>query len=221
MGRVGRPSKSGKRRRNGKRICAAPFDHGSDQVQRRRGRFARFQGGKAGQQVYDPIGRAWAVGLLENARIDPAVLRDAGREYAIRYWAFYPGAAEVSNYRNEVRCGRLGELDDDPNGERFLKLDAWLKHAGRACYDSVQSLCLDFYWFPDDDPAWLGRLIEARLAGAAGQGDAPGDAAKMQAALEGLLALAEGRKARKRGKAGVYTSAPTRKRCLSYSAARG
>src|SRR4051812_44235916 len=168
MGRSGRPSKSGRRRlKNGRRADIEPFDHGAAHVQRLRDRFARCQDGKATQQLFDPIGRAWAVGLLENARIDPAVLRDAGRDYAMRYWAYYPCAGGVSNYEAEARRGRgAGAAGEDPGGERFLSLDARLKDAGRRAYEAAQSLCLDFYWFPDDNPAWLDRLIEARLAAA-------------------------------------------------------
>jgi len=197
MGRAGRPTRSGRRRRGGKRISAMPYDPGNLHVQRTRARFARCQGGKASQQVFDPIGRAWAVGLLENARIDPAVLRDAGRDYALLYWAYYPNAAGVADYQLDSRRGR-GDAggDEDPLGERFKGLDARLKDAGRASYDAAQSLCLDFHFFPDDNPAWLGRLIDARLAAAQGGAARPAaaaDAATMRAALEGLLALAEGR----------------------------
>jgi hypothetical protein len=200
MGRAGRPSKSGRRTKGGKRIAAAPFDHGAEHVQRLRARFAGFQDGKAGQQLLDPVGRAWAVGLLENARLDPAVLRDAGRDYAAAYWSYYPGVAGVSNYENEDRRGRgLGRADgEDPGGERFKALDLRLRDAGRACCDAVHSLCLDPYWFPDDNPAWLDRLITARLvaagAAAAGRPGTAGDAAILRAALDGLLALAEGRR---------------------------
>ena len=200
MGRAGRPSKPGKRTKSGKRITTAPFDHGADHVRRLRERFARFQDGKAGEQVFDPIGRAWAVGLLENDRIDPAVLRDAGRDYAARYWGYYPSAGGVSNYEQEDRRGKGAGWDgrEDPAGERFRALDARLKNAGRQAYEAAQSLCLDFYWFPDDNPAWLDRLINARLiaagTAAAGQLAGPADAARIGAALAGLLALAEGAK---------------------------
>jgi hypothetical protein len=198
MGRAGRPSKSGRRSRSGKRISATPFDHGAVHVRRLRERFVRFQDGKASQQLFDPLGRAWAVGLLENDRIDPAVLRDAGRDYAARYWGYYPCAGGVSNYLDEDRRGRGAALagGEDPGGERFRMLDARLKNAGRTAYDAAQSLCLEFYWFPDDNPAWLDRLINARLiaagAPAEGQLGTTGDAAILRAALEGLLALAEG-----------------------------
>jgi hypothetical protein len=194
MGRAGRPSKSGRRRsKSGRRTEAVLFDHGAEHVQRLRARFAAFQDGKAAQQVHDPIGRAWAVGLLENARIDPAVLRDAGRDYAARYWGYYPSAVGVANYLDEDRRGEFWAGGEDPNGEIFQIRDAQLKNAGRTSYEAVHSLCLDFYWFPDDNPGWLDRLIEARLGGA-GQGDGEADAARMRAAVEGLLALAEGMK---------------------------
>lgn len=198
MGRVGRPNKSGRRRlKSGRRVDVEPFDHGAAHVQRLRDRFSRFQDGKATQQLFDPIGRAWAVGLLENDRIDPAVLRDAGREYAGRYWAYYPSTVGVANYLDVDRRGRpaRSEEGEDPGGERFQHMDARLRNAGRVSSDAVHSLCLDFYWFPDDNPAWLDRLIEARLGGeqgvAVGQGGAAGDATRMRAAVEGLLALAE------------------------------
>lgn len=202
MGRAGRPSKSGRRLKSGRRADIAPFDRGAAHIQRLRGRFAAFQDGKAGQQVFDPIGRAWAVGLLENERIDPAVLRDAGRNYAARYWHYYPRPAGVSNYLDEDRGDGSWAGGEDPDGERFRMLDARLKDAGRNAYEAAQSLCLDFYWFPDDNPAWLDRLIAARLAAAQGAGAGspvvPADAALMRAALEGLLALAEGMRPTKR-----------------------
>src|SRR3954468_8595249 len=196
MGRAGRPSKSGRRRlKNGRRADIEPFDHGAAHIQRLRDRFARCQEGKATQQLFDPIGRAWAVGLLENARIDPAVLRDAGRDYAARYWNYYPAAVGVANYLDEDRRAEVWGGGEDPGGEWFQRLDALLKNAGRVAYEAVHSLCLDFYWFPDDSPAWLDRLIGARLAvadGAAGQGDCMAELATMRGAVEGLLALARG-----------------------------
>jgi hypothetical protein len=189
----GRPSKPGKRHKCGKRIRATPFDHGADHVARARSRFARFQDGKAAGQVFDPIGRAWAVGLLENARVDPAALRDAGRDYAGRYWSYYPGAAGISNYEAVDRRGRGLAGGMDVAGDRFRAMDRALKDAGRLAYDAVQRLVVDTHWLPDDDPDWLGRLIRSRM----GEGDGaptPEDAALLGRAIEGLLALASGRR---------------------------
>jgi hypothetical protein len=189
----GRPRKPGKRHKCGKRIAATPFDHGADHVVRARARFARFQDGKAAGQVFDPIGRAWAVGLLENERIDPAALRDAGRDYAGRYWSYYPGAAGISNYEAEDRRGTHLGAAVDVAGDRFRAMDRALKDAGRLAYDAVQKLVVDGHWLPDEDPAWLGRLIRARMGEAEAQ-PSPGDVALMARAVEGLLTLADGRR---------------------------
>jgi hypothetical protein len=151
-----------------------------------------FQDGKAEQQVFDPIGRAWAVGLLENEHVDPAALRDAGRNYAARYWGYYPEVAGVSNYQGEDRRGSSGG-DADPRGELFQRLDALLECAGRSAYSAAQSLCLDQHWFPDDDPVWLARLINEKLLRArmpvAGMLPVAADRRIMEHALQGLLAI--------------------------------
>jgi hypothetical protein len=106
----------------------------------------------------------------------------------------------VSNYQAEDRRGRVLGEGEDPAGERFRKLEARLKDAGRVSYEAAQSLCLDFYWFPDDNPAWLDRLINGRLVAAkvaaTGQLGTAADEARLRAAVAGLLALAEGGKGR-------------------------
>jgi len=189
MASRGRPRLSGERRKNGRRVITPVYDRGSDHVQALRNRFAKFCDGKASQQVYDPIGRAWAVGLLENDRVDPAVLRDAGRRYAQAYWRHYPAPQGVANYEREIRRGNGFD-----GGEKFTSLDRQLEDAGRASYSAVQSLTCDQHWFPDANPAWLDRLINDRLAKAGatvhGQLSVSGDARQLSNALAGLLALA-------------------------------
>lgn len=196
---MGNKSKAGRKRKIGDRFPGGKlkplFVAGSERVTLNRARFARFHDGKAEQQVFDPIGRAWAVGLLENEHVDPAALRDAGRNYAARYWGYYPEVAGVSNYQGEDRRGSSGE-GDDPRGEQFQRLDALLETAGRAAYSAAQSLCLDHHWFPDEDPIWLGRLINEKLLRArqpvAGQLPFSADRGIMEQALEGLLAITGG-----------------------------
>jgi hypothetical protein len=181
-------------------VPAIAYDHGSDHVQLIRARFRKFHDGKCDQQVFDPIGRAWAVGLLENDRVDPAALRDAGRNYAAAYWGYYPSVAGVAGYGGKDRAGsggdRHSEIRPDPRGVRFETLDGQLGDTGRRSYAAAQSLCLDHYWFPDNNPAWLDRLINDRLVAArvpvGGELSRCGDAEYMAAALDGLLALAEG-----------------------------
>jgi hypothetical protein len=190
MKRSGRKRKAGDRFPGGK--LRALFDRGTERVTENRARFTRFHDGKAEQQVFDPIGRAWAVGLLENDLVDPAALRDAGRNYASRYWGYYPSVVGVANYESDNRRGHSGG-GADPCGEQFQRLDAMLRSAGRNAYDAAQSLCLDFYWFPDDDPLWLGRLINEKMLRArlpvVGFLPRRGDHAMIDLAVEGLLAI--------------------------------
>lgn len=191
----GRPRLTGPRAKNGRRILSrTPPDYGADHVQLLRARFARFQDGKAAQQVYDPIGRAWAVGLLENPHIDPAVLRDAGRNYALRYWGHYPSAPGVANYEQDIRKGPTCVDGEDPTGERFGVMDRLLTDAGRAARNVVQEMVVDNHWFPDANPAWLERLINDRLVAhrqsVVGQLGLRDDLRKLKLAIEGLMALA-------------------------------
>lgn len=204
----GRPSKPGKRHKCGKRISATPYDHGADHVAIARSRFARFHDGKATQQVYDPIGRAWAVGLLENHRFDPAVLRDAGREYAAAFFGHYPTNSGVANYEGEDRrqdagiiepIVRLGvEVPRDGRGQWFRRIDSMLDDAGFPAAYAAKSLCCDCYATPDANPPWLERLINDRLAKAGvavfGQLSVGGDMEMARQAIEGLIALCEGTK---------------------------
>lgn len=170
------------------------FDRGSDRTIAARERFAAFHAGKADQQLFDPIGRAWCVGLLDNERVDPAVLRDAGRAYGAGYWAYFvetqPGVSAYEGPRSRTSAPRASR--SDPQGETFKRMDRKLKDAGRSAYDAAQSLCVDPYLFPDDDPAWLARLIEARLRRGIGEAAKPSDAdrRRMAEAVLGLLALA-------------------------------
>ena len=197
----GRSRKTGTRHKCGK--LATGHDYGNDRAQAHRVLFAIFQGGKADQQVHDPIGRAWAVGLLDGNDVDGAAIRDAGREYAARYWTHYPNPERVANYEGEDRRGEPGGsyLDPDPRGERFMALDDALLSAGRPAYDAMRSMCLDHYHFPDEHPAWLDRLINERRVKAglavAGYLPKPGDTECLRLAVTALLAIVAGTKKRR------------------------
>lgn len=197
---MARPKKAGRRTKAGRRI--APHDYGNDKVQARVAAYARFQDGKANQQVHDAIGRAWAAGLLDGYGVDGAAIRDAGRNYAERYWGYYPSAAGVANYEGESRKGSGWGDDQDPRGERFQALDTALRDAGRQAYDAMQSLTVDGHWFPDENPAWLDRLINSQRVD---MGLPPlgysvlatdSDRQKMRLAVSALLAIVEGKERR-------------------------
>ena len=190
--------KSGPRTKSGRlKNRATPFDYGNVRVELRSARFARFQDGKAGQQVHDAIGRVWAVGLLENDRVDPAALRDIGREYACRYWGYYGTSVGVANYEQDCRRGSgLADGQADPAGERFEAMDERLNDAGKAARDAVHALCVDYHFFPDDEPDWASALVNDKFAAkslsVAGALSTERDRRLIAHAIAGLLALCEG-----------------------------
>ena len=194
----GRPRKSGARHPCGK--LRAVRDQGSERTQAVRLRFRHFQGGKGDQYAGTPLGRAWLVGLLDGYDVDAAAIRDAGLAYAERYWAYWPAPGGVSNYEAEDRRAAPFAGGLDIAGDRFQALDATIKSAGRASYDAVHSLVVDPHWFPEENPAWLDRLIDSRLAatGRTEAGPLPraGDAERLKLAVDGLLTLVRGTRRR-------------------------
>jgi hypothetical protein len=193
--RRGRPRKAGARNAKG-RLIALP-DRGNAMVQARAARFARFQDGKADQQVSDQIGRAWAAGLLDGTACDAAILRDIGRRYGCLYWHEFAAMAPKMGALERRDRTVANDTGDDPPGEYFKLLDALARTAGREAVAAMHSLCVDAWWFPDTDQPWLARLIESAVANASGRGASEGacgpDRAKIAAAVEALLAMVDGR----------------------------
>jgi hypothetical protein len=191
----GRPRKTGDRHACGK--LKAVRDGGSERTIALRLRFRPFQDGKGDQWAVTPIGRAWLVGLLDGHDADPAAIRDAGLAYAERYWSYWPAPGGVSNYEAEDKRGTFWGGGEDVGGERFRALDDIVKSAGRASCDAVHSLVIDHHWFPEVNPAWLDRLINARLAAVkrtvSGELPRAGDAERLKLAVDGLLAIVRGR----------------------------
>lgn len=194
MGRKRKPGLRTTKGRLSRAKKATAWDYGNERAAELRSRFALFHDGKAGQQVFDPIGRAWAAGLLENDRIDPAVLRDAGRRYGLRYWGHYPTAGMVAGYDRDTARGPSMTDPADPAGSFFAAIDKLLTNSGRASCRAVQEIVVDHHWLPDSNPDWLDRLINERLARArgrvAGQLARIDDWQRMKLAVEGLMALA-------------------------------
>jgi hypothetical protein len=194
--RRGRPRKAGARNAKG-RLIALP-DRGNAVVQARAAMFARFQSGRADQQVGDQIGRAWAAGLLDGMARDAAMLRDIGRRYGGLYWHQFAALAPKTGQleRRDRTAANDGDGRDNP-GEYFATLDALAHKAGREAVAAMHSLCVDGWWFPDTDAPWIERLIASAMRDAGGRGtdDAAtaADRAKLSAAATALLAMIEGR----------------------------
>jgi len=193
----GRPRKAGARNAKG-RLIQLP-DRGNIRVQARAAAFARFQSGRADQQVIDQIGRVWAVGLLDGFGIDPVMLRDIGRRYGGLYWHQFAAMAPKTGQweRRDRTAANDGRWEDNP-GEYFARLDALARNAGREAVAAMHGLCVDGWWFPDTNALWVERLINTAVRDAGGHslGDlaAPSDRARLAAAAEALAAMVEGRR---------------------------
>jgi hypothetical protein len=197
--RRGRPRKAGPRNAKG-RLIALP-DRGNVVVQARSLAFARFQGGRADQQVGDQIGRAWAAGLLDGQARDAAILRDIGRRYGGLYWhQFALLAPKTGQLERRDRAAANDAGWEDGSGDYFAKLDALARTAGREAVAAMHALCVDGWWFPDTNAPWVERLINSAIQDAGGRASGAlattADREKAKVAVEALLAMVEGRAVR-------------------------
>lgn len=194
----GRPRQNRERRKDGR--CVPMIDHGNERVQQRREAFKVFQGGKASDQIGDPIGRAWAVGLLDGTPFDSAVLRDIGRRYAQLHSIVYRQTQCAVADHDRVRGTGAGN-DNDHTGERFAKLDQLARDAGSKQRLAMRKLCVD--GSPDENPLWLDRLIFEEVWNASIRAEGkkpcpdtmafPRDRMIMSQALAALVAMVEGK----------------------------
>jgi hypothetical protein len=129
-------------------------------------------------ETIDPVGRAWAAGLLDGVPgIEPADLRDAGRRFAALYWRKLPGSSPVSSLYANMVSGLVDELPPGVDREQLIEdadarderqeaalnrmLDG-LKQLGREVRKVTDEITLDP--FADAGPAWLDWLVAARAA---------------------------------------------------------
>jgi hypothetical protein len=195
--RRGRPRKAGARNAKG-RLILSP-DRGNIRVQVRSQAFARFQSGRADQQVMDQIGRAWAAGLLDGFEQDPAILRDIGRRYGGLYWHEFATLAPKTGQfeRRDRATGNAVGWQDNP-GEYFARLDMLARGAGRDALAAMHGLCVDGWWFPDTNAPWIERLINSAIRDtgghAMGELAAAADRTRMAAAAAALAAMVDGRR---------------------------
>ena len=192
--RRGRPRKAGARNARGRLIV--PVDRGNVVVQARAIRFAHFQEGKADQQVADQIGRAWAAGLLDGQGCDAAILRDIGRHFAGLYWHEYAALAPKTAAWERRDRSVASDCSTDRPGERFRRLDALARSAGRDAMMALEQLAVDNWWFPDSDTPWVARLIDRAVADRCGGRNSapaqPEDGARIASACRALLAMVQG-----------------------------
>ena len=197
--RRGRPSLPGKRKANGRlRSTAAAPDPGNLRVQEMRAAFALFQGGKAGNELGDAIGKAWTAGLLEGFSADAQAMRDAGRDYGQLRRRCY-GALDLRTSSLERRARTSPgptESTQSAAERRFERMDSIVSAFPRLSREAFYGLAAD-YQDSDNLPPFVERLINERVAlkGRAPGGTLPirGDREKLERAAEILTALVEGR----------------------------
>ena len=195
----GRPSLPGKRKANGRlRARAAAPDLGNVRVQAMRSAFAVFQGGKAGNELGDAIGKAWAAGLIEGYGADSQAMRDAGRDYG-QLWRLCYGALDLrtSSLERRARTGPAPTESTQSAAERrFGRMDAIVSAFPRLSREAFYGLCAD-YQDSDNLPPFVERLINERVAskGLRPAGTLPvrGDRERMDRAAAILKALVDGR----------------------------
>lgn len=195
---MGKKGRGGKKKSTGDRFPGGRLkpmrDYGSERTVELRMRFRAFRDGKADHWVGTPIGRAWIVGLMEGHDIDSAVIRDAGVAYAQLYWSHYPAPSAVANYEAMDRRG--AQVGNDRRSILFTAMDAAILSAGRDSRDAVHNLVIDCHWLPDENPAWLDRLINLNMIRArqpaVGQLPTDADRARLDLAVQGLLAITAG-----------------------------
>src|SRR5688572_18297477 len=114
--RRGRPSQAGKRKPSGRlRARPAMADQGNDRIRAMRAVFAVFQGGKAGNELGDPIGKAWAAGLLEGFAADSQAMRDTGRDFG-QLWRDCYGDLDIRSFGVERLAASRGPRPASPAG---------------------------------------------------------------------------------------------------------
>lgn len=130
-------------------------------------------------ETIDPIGRAWAVGLLDQdpCGYDALSLRDAGRRFAALYWRKLPSPSPVSGLYSKMVSGLVDELPAGIDRDKIIedadardmrqeaalnRMLAGLRRLGHDVRKATDELVLDP--FADIGPAWLDRLIALKTS---------------------------------------------------------
>lgn len=168
MAKRGRPRKTGARTPGGQLSRVGQClvrDYGNMKVVERHNRFRHFIDDKGLVFEGTSAGRLWIVGGFDGYETDPQVLRDVLLEYGRGYWGEWPTCSAVANYTQENRRGHTGgePEDRDARGERFREIDKILRSAGRQSREAVHHIAVDPHFFPDEDRAWVGRIINSRV----------------------------------------------------------
>jgi len=154
-----RKRRTGAREKNG-RLSRAVRDYGNEIVQARRAMFDAMciKSGKAADQVFDGIGRLWALDFLDGHHLDPELMRDTARKYAEIYWR-----------RNADKAPKIGQaergdrakpsLEDSEADRRF---ERWIDILPTVERGVLERVVVD-HWFSDGSEPFVNRLVGQEL----------------------------------------------------------
>lgn len=154
-----RKKKAGAREKNG-RLSRAVRDYGNEIVQARRNLFDAMciKSGKAADQVFDGIGRLWALDFLDGHHLDPELMRDTARQYAEIYWR-----------RNADKAPKTGQVQQlghahDPliDSRSDLRFEKWLDILPNLERSVLERVVVK-HWFSDKSEPFVNRLVGCEL----------------------------------------------------------
>ncbi|RYG88027.1 MAG: hypothetical protein EON59_05685 [Alphaproteobacteria bacterium] len=180
MAKAGRKRKTGMRTKTGRlsRAGVCPYDKGTERAQLMRTLY--------GDNWADPIGRAFAAGLLGQPD-EAKPLLDYARSIHAAYWMAYATVPVGSALRNAGSSRTTGADVISMDCERAKRREMWLNEDLRCvCAMGVRrefdALVIDVN--PDSGPDWLDRLIYDKRTGKQTASDR--DHAAFRAALDAL-----------------------------------
>ena len=134
-----------------------------------RAMFAVFRDGKAGNELGDPIGKAWAAGLLDGFTADGQAMRDAGRDFG-HLWRRCFGDLDIRSFGTERLAASRGRplgssIEPHAFERRFERMKEIVGAHPRNTREAFYGLCVD-YQDSDNLPPFVERLINERLTDA-------------------------------------------------------
>lgn len=155
-----RKKKAGPRGKTGRLQNWKARDYGNEIVQARRNLFDAMciKAGKAADQVFDGIGRLWALDYLDGHHLDPSLMRDTARQYAEIYWR-----------RNADKAPKTGQVQQmghahDPliDSRADLRFERWIDILPSLERDVLERVVVK-HWFSDESEPFVNRLVGHEL----------------------------------------------------------
>lgn len=189
----GNRSPSGRLKKATTALARQKRDFGNEVVQQRRTMFDAMciKTGKAADQVFDGIGRLWALDFLDGHHLDPELLRDTARQYAEIYWR-----------RNADKAPKIGQAEHaghahDPliDTSADLRFERWIDILPSLERGVLERVVVK-HWFSDEAEPFVNRLVGNELMRRGrirfAEPERPGDRTSLAALLRALFVLVDG-----------------------------